>query len=495
MKKYYYFVFSLLLLFVLTSCGAYREKDYLDGPNGQWDNPNDEDSYLEIIENSFQETIKNPNSYFSLDTSTAGYANFRRLVNNGASIPKNSVKIEEYINYFKYNYEAPTNDDALKISGEIMDSPWNSGNKLVSIGVKAKEIDLISKKQSNIVLLIDVSGSMSAANKLPLLQEAFKLFVDTLDNDDIISVVTYASGEKILLDGARGFEKAKIMAVIEDLYAGGATAGAKGIQTAYQVAEKHFIEGGHNRVIIGTDGDFNVGISSTGDLKKFISDKRDKSNVYLSVLGFGYGNLRDDKLETLANSGNGTYAYIDTINEAKKVLVDEIGGTLNIVSKDTKTKVMFNPRYVKAYRLIGYENKLLSEDDYKNPRADAGEIGAGHTATAVYEIILNDNLDVESTLENNWLEVEITYKDPDTNESKVISKLINESFIRITPSEDILFISSLIETGLVLRDSKYKGEASLRNAYDRIKSLPSVQLDPYRLEFKDLLKKLLDRLG
>src|SRR5690606_194249 len=313
----------------------------------------------------------------------------RRKINNGVTnIPQGAVKIEEMVNYFSYDYEAPT-DAALKVSAGMVDAPWNTNNKLVTIGVKAKEIDLTNKKPSNIVLLLDVSGSMVHETKLPLLQSAFKLFVESLDDNDVISIVTYASRDEVLLNGASGFEKTKIMAVIEDLEAGGSTAGAKGIQTAYEIAKENFIPNGHNRIIIGTDGDFNVGISSFSQLKSFISEKRDEEKIYLSVLGFGYGNLKDDNLETLANSGNGTYAYIDTITEARKVLVEEMGGTLNIVSKDTKTQVTFNPKYIKEYRLIGYENKMLSKQEYEDDKTDAGEIGAGHTTTAVYEVVLN----------------------------------------------------------------------------------------------------------
>lgn len=487
MKKILYPLLIVSVLFFLTSCGANsKNADYDTNIPGLEYEPGD--TYKEIRENPFIEVGTKPNSYFSLDTSTASYANLRRMINNRTSIPKNSVKIEEMINYFSYDYEAPTTG-ALSISGQIVDAPWNSENKLLSIGVKAKEIDLTEKKPSNIVLLLDVSGSMSDSNKLPLLQSAFKLFVETLDDNDTISIVTYASRDQILLHGAKGFEKTKIMAVIEDLEAGGSTAGAKGIQTAYDLAEEYFIPNGHNRVIIGTDGDFNVGISTVGALEDFISKKRDEEKVYLSVLGFGYGNLKDNKLETLANAGNGTYAYIDTITEARKVLVEEMGGTLNIVSKDTKTKVTFNPKYVKEYRLLGYENQLLTEDEYNNDNTDAGEIGAGHTTTAIYELVLNTDENVESTLENGWLNVEIAYKEPTTDESNKVSKNIDNTSILSNDSEDIIFISAVAEFGLILRESPHKANADLDSLIARIQDLNCVEEDVYKKEFNELLLK------
>lgn len=486
MKKIVWSLIAVLILFFLTSCGvpdSNFDKGFLEH-----ESYNDE-SYLEINENPFVDVLKNPSSYFSLDNSTAGYANLRRMINSEVSyINPNAVKIEEMINYFTYDYESPT-DDVLNISAGMIDTPWNEETKLVTIGVKAMEVDLTNKKPTNIVLLLDVSGSMSAPNKLPLLQSAFKLFVESLDDNDVISIVTYASGDQVLLNGARGYEKTRIMAVIEDLEAGGSTAGAKGIQTAYEIAKENFIPNGHNRVIIGTDGDFNVGISSTNELKNFISEKRDEEKIYLSVLGFGYGNLKDDKLETLANSGNGTYAYIDSITEAKKVLIEEMGGTLNIVSKDTKTKVTFNPKYVKSYRQIGYENKKLTKEEYEDESTDAGEIGAGHMATAVYEIILNTDDDIESTMDSSWFNVEISFKDPETDESKVIQKFFNDKSKLSNNSEDIYFISAVVEFGLILRDSAYKADADLNSLIARIQDMNSVKNNVYKKEFRELLLK------
>ena len=486
MKKMLYQLLVIVCLFMLASCGAYD----FDPTNSQkdlneFDNIGEE--YLEIRENPFVSVEERPDSYFSMDTSTASYSNLRRMINQKIrQIPKNSVKIEEMINYFSYDFTAPT-EDALKISAQIIDAPWNGENKLLTIGVKAKDIDLENKKPSNIVLLLDTSGSMSYPDKLPLLQSAFKLFVETLDKDDTISIVTYASSDKVLLNGAKGFEKTKIMGIIEDLAASGSTAGAKGIQTAYQIAKENFIPNGHNRVILGTDGDFNVGISSNEALKEFISEKRDEEKIYLSVLGFGYGNIKDSKLETLANAGNGTHAYIDSITEAKKVLVEEIGGSLNIVSKDTKVKVSFSPNYIKEYRLIGYENQMLSEDEYHDDKTDAGEIGAGHTTVAIYELVLNDEPEIVEV--NSWFDVEITFKNPENDEPQIISYFFDDASILSNNSEDIVFIAAVAEFGLILRDSPYKSEADLSNVISQVENLDCVQDDVYKNEFFELVQK------
>ncbi|NLD26526.1 MAG: VWA domain-containing protein [Acholeplasmataceae bacterium] len=450
-----------------------------------WSLDENRESYAEITENPFVKTEEDATSTFSMDTSTAGYANLRRLINQGATIQMSHVKIEEMVNYFDYSYPAPEDDSALRINSEMMVCPWNDEHYLLSVGVKAKELDVDSPKLNNLVFLLDVSGSMNYLNKLPLMQAAFKMFVETLNDDDTVSVVVYAGKNAVLLEGAKGSEKKRIVNIIEDLQAGGSTAGSKGIRTAYTIASKYFIQGGNNRVILGTDGDFNVGISSVSDLEKFISEKRE-TGVYFSVLGFGYGNLQDDKLETLAQNGNGNYAYIDSITEAKKVLVEEIDGTLNIVSKDTKAQVTFNPRYISEYRLLGYENQLLTDEEFEDENADAGEIGAGHEVTAVYEIVLNEDDTVESTLEDDWAKVLIRHKDPDTGDNKEISASVDVSSILSSPSADMLFISCVVETGLILRDSEYKGTSSLDNVITRLQGL-ALANDPYKTEFLELV--------
>jgi Ca-activated chloride channel family protein len=492
-KKILYFILVVFsLTFVLTGCSkaaspylqsSYSPSSYLPSS----DSTNNE-GYLEITESDFVDTSVDAVSTFSLDTSTAGYANIRRMINQGVSISMDHVKLEEMVNYFNYDYTSPTGEDALAISSEIMTCPWNTKNKIVSIGVKAKEVDNVSNVKNNLVFLLDVSGSMDQPNKLQLMQSAFKLFVETLNDDDTISIVTYAGSEAIVLDGGKGYEKKRIVNLIEDLMAGGSTAGAAGIQTAYNLAEKYFIKDGNNRVIIGTDGDFNVGISRVTDLEEFISNKR-KSNVYLSVLGFGYGNLQDSKLSTLANKGNGNYAYIDSITEARKVLVEEIGGTLNIVAKDTKTQVTFNPAYVSQYRLLGYENKLLTDEEFDDENADAGEIGAGHVTTAVYEVVLNENSQIASSMDNNWLKVLIRHKDPATQANKEVEKFVDITSEKTNPSEDMLFISGVLEFGLILRNSVHKGDASYQSIISRIQNLKALANDVYKMEFLDLVKK------
>ncbi|MGI6677290.1 MAG: vWA domain-containing protein [Bacilli bacterium] len=486
MKKIFFVFFFALLLFVFVGCGGHNYGSYnypmVVDPDALGE------SYLDITENPFVSAQEQSTSAFALDTSTAGYANIRRMINQGTTVPKSAVKIEEMVNYFKYDYPAPAPGDGVGVSAEIIDCPWTPGNKLLTIGVKAEPLEIISPRKNNLVFLLDVSGSMAAPNKLPLMQDAFKLFLETLDDDDTISVVTYASGVSVRLNGAKGFEKKMIANIIEDLTAEGATAGSKGLQTAYAVAAQNFIEGGNNRIILGTDGDFNVGISNNKKLEEFITEKR-KSGVYISVLGFGTGNLKDDKLEIITQNGNGKYSYIDSINEARKVLVEEIGGTLNVVAKDAKAQVTFNPRYVKEYRLLGYENKLLTDEEFEDEATDAGEIGAGHVATAVYELVLNDDEGVESSLGNNWLQIAVRFKSPEDDSPGEVVLPVNESHEKSAPSEDALFISGVIEFALLLRDSEYKGNASRQAIIARLSELNSVENDEYKKEFLELVEK------
>ena len=482
MKKIIGFYIFFFVIFLI-GCDGYQDNYLNTGDYYSYDN----ESYLEINENPFINTLDKAESIFSLDTSTAGYANLRRLINQGVNIHKDHVKLEQMVNYFRYNYPSPENDDALSISSEIMTCPWNQENKIASIGLKAKDVDKTTVR-NNIVFLVDVSGSMDNPLKLPLLQSAIILFVETLNDNDIVSVVTYASGVRVALDGAYGFEKKRIVNIVEDLVASGSTSGERGIQKAYEIAEKYFIEGGNNRVILGTDGDFNVGISSTNELKDFISKKR-QTNIYLSCLGFGYGNIKDDKLETLAMHGNGNYAYIDSITEARKVLVEEIGGTLNIVSKDTKAQVVFNPKYVKSYRLLGYENRMLTDDQFNDDKTDAGEIGAGHMVTAVYELVLNDDENITTTMNDSWYKVHIRHKDPINSENKELISFFNQTSEKINPSEDLLFISGVLEFGLILRNSEFKANANMNQIIARLENLNCVANDDYKKEFLDLVKK------
>ncbi|MFW5780102.1 MAG: YfbK domain-containing protein [Bacillota bacterium] len=494
-------ILSIIIVLSLTftlliSCG--KNGDYIENnmgyPNME-NNPNDsindnQNEFNEIVENDFIEARDNPSSIFSLSVNTAGYSLLRRTINDNSPIDKNQIKTEEIVNYFKYDYPNPEEGEPLSLNANLFDCPWSDG-KLLTVGLKAEELD-ITEVRNNLVFLLDVSGSMRSHDKLGLLKNAFLMMLENLDENDMISIVTYASKDEVLLSGANGGESVEISQTIEELEAGGSTAGSQGIQTAYSLAEDYFIEDGNNRVILATDGDFNVGISNQTDLEDFISTKRE-SGIYLTVLGFGYGNLKDNNLETLANKGDGNYGYIDTINEARRVLVEEIGGTLNTVARDAKAKVIFNPAKVRNYRLIGYENLLLTEEEWEDSNTDAGEIGSGFTVTAVYELDLEDS-EEPSTMDDNLLKVEVKYKSPDKDDDteREMSVFADESNITSQPTEDMLFISAVVETCLLLRESQYKGEANINNVLTRLNNLDNLEDNSYRLEFKGLVEKLIE---
>ena len=458
------------------------------------------EEYNAITENSYKSVAAEPLSTFSIDVDTASYTNIRRMINEGSDIPSDAVRIEEMINYFRYDYPEPSDGEPFSVTTELSDCPWNDQTRLMLIGLKAPEIDLSGRAPMNLVFLIDVSGSMYSSNKLPLVQKAFTMLTEELTPADRISIVTYAGTDSVVLEGADGGNKQKITAAIESLQAGGSTAGAAGINTAYKIAEKYFISGGNNRVILATDGDLNVGISSEADLKKLVEKKRE-TGVYLSVLGFGTGNIKDNKMEALADNGNGNYAYIDSELEARKVLVEEMGGTLVTVAKDVKIQVEFNPAYVKGYRLVGYENRLLSAEDFEDDTKDAGEIGAGHTVTAIYEVVMNDSpmelsssdlkySDTENkgTENGELLTVALRYKEPDKDESKLLEYPVLESAYTPELPANLRFASAVVEFGLCLRDSEYKGTAT-RNTISDLLSGCDIANDPYKTEFAQLVKK------
>lgn len=467
-------------------------------PNGGWDAndtggitsklDSDGNEYLEIIENPFIKASEQSASMFALSVSTAAYSNLRRYVNNNNRINPSQINIEQIVNYFRYDYPEPQEDKPLSLTPSLFPCPWNSNAQLLTVGVKAKSIPLTDVR-NNLVFLLDVSGSMYSMDRLPLVQQAFLLLLENLDENDTISIVTYAGSDKVLLDGGNGSEKTKISAIIEDLSASGSTAGGRGIQRAYELAAKHFIPGGNNRVILATDGDFNVGISSPSELEQFISRKRD-TGVYLTALGFGFGNLKSTTLETLANKGNGSYAYIDTIHEARKVLVEEIGSTLNVVAKDAKACVEFNPDYIHSYRLLGYENLLLTQEQWEDFTTDAGEIGSGFTVTAVYEVIFNEGADLNAA-EASYLDAAIRYKSPDTADTTQyeIKATCGASNICTAPTRDMQFISALVETSLLLRSSRYKGEANMASVTARLAAL-DLSDNPYMQEFRTLATKI-----
>lgn len=460
------------------------------------------EEYNAVKENSYMSVAANPLSTFSIDVDTASYTNLRRMINEGGIIDTDAIRIEEMINYFNYDYPAPNAGEPFSVTTEMSDCPWNDETDLLLVGLQAEEIDLSDRAPMNVVFLIDVSGSMYSENKLPLVQKSFSLLTENLTPQDRVSIVTYAGSDRVVLEGADGNNKREILEAIKALEAGGSTAGADGINTAYRIAEKYFISGGNNRIVLATDGDLNVGVSSESELTKLVEKKRE-TGVFLSVLGFGTGNIKDNKMEALADNGNGNYAYIDSVLEAKKVLVEEMGGTLFTVAKDVKLQLEFNPAYIKGYRLIGYENRMLAAEDFEDDTKDAGEIGAGHSVTAIYEIVTVDSpMDLttsdlkysETAGEENgeMLTVSIRYKEPDGDTSKLLEYPVAESAYSSSMSENLTFASAVAQFGLVLRDSEYRGTAT----YDSIlSSLDGYDFsnDSYKAEFVSLVEEMKTR--
>lgn len=440
------------------------------------------EEYSEWTEAGFLNAADTPLSTFSADVDTASYSNIRRYITDEYPIPKDIVRIEEMINYFKYDYPDPNEGEPFSVTTELTDCPWNTEHKLMMIGMQAKHIDLSERKPMNLVFLIDVSGSMYSADKLPLVQKAFGMLTDELTKQDTVSIVTYAGADSVVLEGVSGNETVRIREAVEGLEAGGSTAGAAGIKTAYEIAQKYKIQGGNNRVILATDGDLNVGISSEEGLKALIEEEREKG-IFLSVLGFGTGNIKDNKMETLADNGNGNYAYIDSENEARRVLVEEMGGTLETVAKDVKFQVEFNPDYVSEYRLIGYENRMLNAEDFDDDTKDAGEIGAGHTVTALYEIAAQDAPAAE-----NVCTVAVRYKAPNGNKSQLLNYPVSAAIYTPECSADMRFASAVAAFGLVLRDSEFKGDAS-RSLVNDLLSDETILNDPYKAEFAELVNQ------
>lgn len=463
------------------------------------------EEYSALEEAGFKSVANDPLSTFSADVDTASYSNVRRMIEQGYTmdeIPEGAVRIEEMLNYFSYDYNLPKKNEPFGVTAVIGDCPWNEEAKLLQIGLKTQEIDFSEAPDSNLVFLLDVSGSMTSDDKLPLLQKSFSMLVEELGEKDTVSIVTYAGSDRVVLQGESGDNKTRIIEAINALEAGGSTNGADGIGTAYALAEKYFIEGGNNRVILATDGDLNVGISSESGLKELVTEKKE-SGVFLSVLGFGTGNIKDNKMETLADCGNGNYAYIDTIGEAKKVLVEQMGATLVTVAKDVKLQVEFNPAYVKGYRLLGYENRALATEDFDDDKKDAGEIGAGHMVTALYEIVpVDSDQEIPETelkyqddkktagVENGeWLNLKIRYKEPDADESILKEYPVTQEAYTDKPSQDFYFAAAVAEFGLMLRDSEYKGDASFENVRALLKKVDTDE-DDYKDEFVYLVKKL-----
>ena len=462
------------------------------------------EAYKSIEENGFKQVQKNPLSTFSMDVDAASYSNMRRYLNQGKLPPADAIRTEELVNYFTYHYPKPTGSDPVKISTEVGSCPWESSHRLVRIGLKAKEIPSENLPASNLVFLIDVSGSMFGPTRLDLVVSSLKLLVDNLREKDRVAIVTYSGNAGLALPSTQGNDKQKIKEALEKLTAGGSTAGGEGIQLAYKIARQNLITNGNNRIILCTDGDFNVGVSSEKGLEELIGKER-KSGVFLTVLAYGMGNYKDNLVQTLAEKGNGNHAYIDNLQEANRVLVNEFGATMHTVAKDVKLQIEFNPEWVQAYRLIGYESRLLEDEDFNNDAKDAGEMGAGHTVTALYEVVpvgvksnyagKIDDLKYQSTKEpvvnkkssNELLTVKLRYKTPDGEVSKKMEwPLIDWKGERV--SSDFRFASAVAMFGQLLRDSEYKGSAS----YDQVIGLAKQGLDNdekgYRREFIRLVE-------
>ncbi|HVO74200.1 MAG TPA: von Willebrand factor type A domain-containing protein [Ignavibacteriaceae bacterium] len=461
------------------------------------------EEYAYISENNFKDAVKNPLSTFSIDVDAASYSNTRRFLMEGRLPPKDAVRVEEFINYFDYDYPQPTSDLPFKIYTEYSSCPWNEDNYLVHIGIKGKELSKNESIPSSLTFLIDVSGSMSPPNKLPLLKKAFKMLVGQLKKDDKIAIVVYAGAAGLVLPSTSGSEKAKILDAINQLEAGGSTAGGEGIMLAYKIAKENFIKNGNNRVILATDGDFNIGITNTGELVRFLDEKK-KDGIFLTVLGFGEENIKDSRLEEFADKGNGNYSYIDNMLEAKKVFVDEMGATLFTIAKDVKIQVEFNPAKIKSYRLVGYENRLLNDEDFENDKKDAGEIGAGHTVTALYEIVPLENAEAlpedfklkyqEKIIKKSASETEeiltvsIRYKKPDEDTSKLISAVISGKPVSLQKSSDnFKFSAAVAQFGMLLRDSEFKGNADFEKTRELAKNSLGEDKYGYRAEFLRLV--------
>ena len=505
----------------MESQSATATDGYLDSCYDYDDEPEyfNTEEYSRWEEQGFSSVLKAPLSTFAADVDTASYSNLRRLINSGYDLdelPQGAARIEEMINYFSYDYNAPKGMEPFGVTTQISACPWNDDAKLLMIGLKTEDIDYSQAPPSNLVFLLDVSGSMYSDDKLPLLQESFGLLAENLTKKDRVSIVTYAGEDRIVLDGVRGDETNKIIKALDSLEAGGGTYGSKGIETAYKLAEENYIEGGNNRIILATDGDLNIGLTSEEELEELITEKKE-SGIFLSVLGFGTGNIKDNKMETLADKGNGNYAYIDSLREANKVLVEEMTATLLTICKDVKFQVEFNPEVVESYRLLGYENRALAKEDFNDDTKDAGEIGAGHSVTALYEIVLTDpNYDMaqseiedlkykeqykkmlgkqlgtadvaswEDIEDTEWLTISIRYKKPAEDESNLLQYPVGSESYTNNPGDDFVFAAAVAEFGLLASHSEYPEDASVKHVE---KALKSINLsDEYKKEFLELVQ-------
>lgn len=478
-----------------TSASAYPLSDESS------DNSAKGERYAEINENPFLETKQAPLSTFSIDVDTASYSNVRRFINEGNMPPKDAVRIEELINYFEYDYPQPVGSVPFSVTNEVAVCPWNTKNKIVSIGLQGKKVALDNTPPSNLVFLLDVSGSMNSSDKLPLLKQGLKILTNQLKSQDRVAIVVYAGSSGLVLPSTN--DKNEIVRALDNLEAGGSTNGGEGIQLAYKIAKDNFIPNGNNRIILATDGDFNVGVTSDNELVSLIEEKR-KGNIFLSVLGFGTGNLNDSMMEKLADKGNGNYAYIDSSEEARKALGQQVAGTLYTIAKDVKIQVEFNPAKVAGYRLLGYENRLLAAKDFNDDKKDAGEIGAGHSVTALYEIVPagqkveNDGIELkysqvqpsQTNFSDELLTVKLRYKEPKADNSQLLTiGLLDKNNSIENASDNLKFAAAVAQFGLIMRNSRFKGNSNFNNLRNLANSSLGPDLKGYRKDFIQLAEK------
>lgn len=485
----------------------------VSGNTYKWESDQDEyvvqhntESYNYFAENTFLNAKENPLSTFSIDVDNASYTNTRRFIDHGSLPPADAVRIEEFINYFNYDYAKPTGKHPFSIHSEVSECPWNKEHQLVHIGIQGKRFPFETMAPVNLVFLVDVSGSMGSENKLPLLKKSLSLLVNKMRTQDRISLVVYAGAAGVVLPSTSGAEKDKIMEALNKLESGGSTAGGEGILLAYKIAKENFIKEGNNRVLLATDGDFNVGASSDGEMTRLVESKRDEG-IFLTVLGFGMGNYKDSKMESIADHGNGNYFYIDNIGEAQKTLVDELDGTLYAIAKDVKIQVEFNPAKVQSYRLVGYENRMLKKEDFNDDKKDAGELGAGHTVTALYEVVpvgakpentgsvdalryqKTETAKAETQYTDELMVIKFRYKEPKDSTSKLIVHTLKDKEVKLANSSDnFRFSAAVAEFGMLLRDSKFKGTSTYDSAMELAKNSKGTDEEGYRAEFIKMVR-------
>jgi len=488
------------------AAGDYSSHDFstsepwFDGEEWRYAPFDETDEFASATESPFKDVLTSPLSTFSASVDTASYSIMRRQIMNGSSPA--GIRIEELINYFDYDYPAPApgSEHPFSITTEISTAPWAYGHLLAKIGIQGVRLQNTQEIRNNVVFLIDVSGSMDRPDRLPLVIESMKLMIEKLNDNDIISIVTYAGSDKIIADSVPGSEKQYLTSLLNDLSAGGSTAGARGLLSAYELAEKNFIENGNNRIILATDGDFNVGVSSVSDIIDLVEKEREKG-VFISVLGYGMGNLKDNIMEAIATNGNGNYAYIDNIQEAKKLLVDEFDSTMFTIAKDVKFQVEFNPETVTAYRLIGYDTRRLENEDFNDDTKDAGDIGSGHNVTAFFELIPASSItgqgivdplrytDVTTTGSDDYMTVKVRYKEPDGDVSKLIEHSVGPEALNQKVSNTFMFASAVAEFGLIITDSNYKSDSSLASVLKRANAAVGEDTFGLRTEFLDLVHR------